>query len=142
MVNLWGNLLTQRGIYKKAVELADILGLDIYPRVPIPVVSDLFKIYVGSFDSKNKIMEIGEKIKSEGKDFWITELQSEPWENDGAFTRKTTTPSFLPKHLIENIKYAEVLNPSVILLWGFEWWYYQKLRGNLSYWNEAEKVVR
>lgn len=142
MVNVWGNETGKTKTYIKAMKLADIVGLDIYLRHA--VISPLAKlgIYLGPLDSQKILFEIGQKIKNQGKEFWLAELQMEPWEPGELNTAKSNPPSFLPKHLLENLNYSKTLNPSVNILWGFEFWYWRKLNGDERYWNEAVKVLR
>ncbi len=140
LINLWGNELSKRGLYKEAMKLADIIGFDIYLRHPIFLFFNAFNRYIGPLDSKKTIQRIFGEIKSEGKEVWLAELQEEPWEVGELTTKKENPPSFLPKHLLQNLEYGQSLNPSVILLWGFEWWYYRKIKDDLRYWNEALKI--
>lgn len=141
LVNLWGNELTKRQLYKDALKEADILGLDLYLRHPMFIFFNFFNRYIGPLDRKEVIQGIFSEIHAFGKDVWLTELQAEPWEPGEIHTRKTNPPSFMPKHLRENLQYAMSLNPSVCLLWGFEWWYDCKQKGDLRYWEEAKAVI-
>lgn len=140
LINLWGNELSKRKIYKKVLELADIVGFDLYLRHPIPFLKR-FNRYIGPLDSTKKIKDISNDIKQAGKQFWITELQSEPWEPGEIITNRINPPSFLPKHLKQNYDYVKEFNPEAVLFWGFEWWYQKKIQGDTRYWKEAKKVL-
>ncbi|OGM29304.1 hypothetical protein A2801_02145 [Candidatus Woesebacteria bacterium RIFCSPHIGHO2_01_FULL_41_10] len=140
LVNLWGNELSKRQTYKKALDLADIVGLDLYPRHPIPFLK-WFKLYVGPLDSKKTIFKISETIKSQKKLF-LAELQAEPWEPGELTTSKNNPPSFRPNHFKQNLDYGKGFSPEVILLWGFEYWYWRKTMGDNRYWREAEKLLK
>lgn len=140
LINLWGNELSKRKLYKKTADLSDIVGLDLYLRHPVPVLK-WFNKYIGPLDSKEKIKNIADEIKTEAK-LWITELQAEPWEPGEIVTEKDNPPSFLPEHLESNFDYAGDLSPEVILFWGFEWWYYRKQKGDSKYMAEAEKLIK
>ena len=141
LINQWGNELGKRKLYKETTRLADIVGFDIYLKHPIFVFFNFFNRYIGPLDSKEKIARIVQRIKSEGKDFWIVELQAEPWEVGELSAKGDNPPSFLPKDFAKNFKYGKSLKPSAILLWGFEWWYDRKLKGDSRYWNEAIKII-
>lgn len=141
LVNLWGNELSRRQLYKPAAELADIVGLDLYLRNPIPLMR-WFNKYIGPLDSKEKIQQIVKQIQKDGREFWITELQAEPWEPGEIITKKKNPPSFLPKHFKENLNYAKTLGPKVTLLWGFEYWLWRKEKGDLQYWEEAKRIIK
>ncbi len=140
MVNVWGNEAAIRKTYYQAIKLADIVGLDIYLRHA--AVSPLAKvgIYLGPTTSQKDLRKIGEEISNSGKEFWLAELQMEPWEPGELCTTKENPPSFLPKHFQENLAYGKALNPDVILLWGFEYWYWRKTNGDNRYWEKAKEI--
>ncbi len=141
LINQWGNELSKRKLYKETIKLADIMGFDIYLKHPVFIFFNFFNSYIGPLDSKEKIIKITKEIKSKGKDFWLTELQAEPWEVGELSAKGDNPPSFMPNDLAKNFEYGKSLDPSVILLWGFEWWYDRKLKGDLRYWNEAQKAI-
>ena len=140
LINLWGNELSKRGVYKKVVRVTDILGLDLYLREPGQDF-ERTKTYIGPSDTKKEIRKIIDKIKSQGKQIWITELQAEPWEPGEIVTSKKNPPSFLPKHFETNLNYAKEIEPEVTLLWGFEYWYLRKTKGDSRYWNAAKEAI-
>jgi hypothetical protein len=139
LINLWGNELSFRKVYKEAIKIADIIGLDLYLHHPVPFFKFFHKL-IGPLDSHEKILEICSKIKKQNKEVWITELQAEPWEPSQLTADKNNPKSCLPEHLLKNFQYGQSLNPEVILLWGFEWWYKQKENNDLRYWNEILKL--
>jgi hypothetical protein len=141
LINLWGNELSKRGKYKKLINYADIVGFDIYLKHPIFIFFNFFSRYIGPLDSKSKIAKITEEIKSKSKEFWIVELQAEPWEAGELVATRKDPPSFRPKDFAKNLDYGKSLNPSVTLLWGFEWWYNRKLSGDLRYWDVAKRII-
>ncbi|MEK7169179.1 MAG: beta-galactosidase [Patescibacteria group bacterium] len=136
MVNLWGNLLSARKNYKQAIKLADIVGIDLYLRCPVVFLKFFFK-FMGPLDNDLKLNFILNKIRKSGKKVFIAELQMEPWEPNEIITQKNNPRSFLPKHFVENIKYAKSLNPEITFLWGYEYWLWRKARGDKRYWDEA-----
>jgi len=140
MINLWGNELSKRKVYLKAASLANIVALDIYPRHPIPFLK-FFTRYFGPLDSREKMLEIVDHLRKQHKQFWIAELQAEPWEHSH-WSTIDKYPSYPPKQLSKNFNYARILNPEVTLFWGFEFWLYQKLKGNDIYWQEADALIR
>lgn len=140
MVNTWGNELTVRNVYKTALELADIIGINLYLKHPFPIIRHI-KTYIGPFQSKETIKKVGEEIKAAGKEFWITELQTEPWEPEELVTKKENPPSFLPEHFKENLEYAKYLEPDVVLFWGFEYWCWRKTKGDLRYWTTINRTI-
>lgn len=142
MVTLWGNELTKRKIYQHAMHMADIVGIDLYLRHPMLFFFNFMNKYIGPMDSTEKILKIKKEIEDAGKEFWIAELQAEPWETDGAITKKENPPSFSFHHAESNIEYGESLHPSVLFLWGFEWWYHKKKTGDTRYWDEIQRNIK
>lgn len=141
LINLWGNELSKRGFYKDLVRIIDIFGLDLYLREPGQNF-ERTKTYIGPSDPKSEIKNIIDKTKSQGKRIWITELQAEPWEPGEIVTKKFNPQSFLPKHFDTNLSYVKSIEPEVTLLWGFEYWYLRKTKGDSRYWNAAKKAIR
>lgn len=140
LINVWGNDLSERGVYKNVLSLADIVGLDLYTKHEFSV-NGKFEKYIGPNDSVSKIKEIAKEI-SQNTELWITELQAEPWEPD-IVSDKDNPPSFLPSSFEENMEYGVKLSPDVILLWGFEYWLYRKKKFNDErYWSEAIKAIK
>ncbi len=119
LINVWANELTKRGVYKDALDLSDIIGFDIYPNCPIKIS-----------DSKEKIHGVVNEIKNKGKEFWITELQAEPWEKP-----------FNSKDIIDNFNLSSELEPEILLFWGFEHWLWKKLQGDEEYWQTAKSFL-
>lgn len=142
LINVWANELIKTSHYKLAEKLAPLVGLNIYPR---EAWSEYEKTqeYAGPQDSKEEIKRIANRLNSEGKKIWITELQAEPWEPNEIVSTKKNPPSFLPKHFESNFKYADYIKPEVTLLWGYEYWYWRREKINDNrYWNAAVKAIR
>jgi len=126
VINLWGNELTKRNLYPQVLRIADIVGVDLYPRVPGPLG------YRGPSDSDEQLKYIFSNIKAAGKQVWISELQAEPW---GLRT------SCLPKHISENVQWVMQFVPDALWYWGYEYWYAQLLKGNSQYWEKVQKAI-
>lgn len=132
VINLWGNELTKRNNFPHAVELADVVGLDLYPRVPWKTVFRK-KYYRRPDDSDGRISGVMKSIRGSGKSVWITELQSEPWGGKDSCTAS---------HVIENAKWAKKLSADAVFFWGFEYWVREGLDGNNSYIEAAKDAFR
>lgn len=140
LINLWGNKLIWKVLYRHSVKLADIIGLDLYFKVPFSLFGH-FHHYFGPIISDKTYQENIAQIKSSGKQVWLTELQTEPWEPKELVTSKENPPSCLPQDIIENSK--RVLNWGLdgLLFWGFEYWYWRKEQGDERYWNNAKRAI-
>ncbi len=73
---------------------------------------------------------------------YVSELQGEPW-----FHKPVTELSigeqhqmFSPRMLRENVRFAKRINSPMVDLWGVEWWYFMKVNGDESLWEEAQKI--
>lgn len=126
VLTLWGNTLQSRGFFKKAEELADIIGLDLYYKQFITQVFGK-NFYKGPNQSDSALEKL---INSSTKPVWITELQAEPWEKDEAGYLSKNPESMNSKQLQKNIERAQKLPVHEILLWGFEYWLWQKRQGD------------
>jgi hypothetical protein len=131
VVNVWGNELIKRNYFNHVADIADIVGLDLYPRIPGRNMWGK-QIVQGPQDTDIKIQEVINGMKNKGKLVWISELQAEPW---------TIPESCLPEHLITNTSWISAWNVDGVFFWGFEYWYQQKQLGNLKYWNAAKRAM-
>jgi len=141
LVTVWGNEASRRNVFAEALPYADIIGLDVYYRQPVSFLFRTIQTYIGPLDSVRDTKRVVSRIREAGKQFWITELQAEPWESGELVTTKSRPPSFLPAHFAVNGEQGKSLRPAAMLLWGFEWWYHQKQTGNPGYWSAAEKYI-
>lgn len=131
VINLWGNELNNRNCYRKVTDLADIVGLDLYSKVPKKNI--LGKLIMrGLQDSDFQIQEVIKIIRKKGKKVWISELQAEPW---------TIPESCSSEQLIINTKWIANWEIDGVFFWGFEYWYQQKKLGNQKYWIAAKKAI-
>lgn len=131
VINLWGNELKNRNYYRIASDLADIVGLDLYPKVPGKNI--LGKLIMrGPRDSDSYIRGIIKKIKKEGKAVWISELQAEPW---------TSLESCSAQQVLANTAWITHWDIDGVFFWGFEYWYQQKKLGNKEYWTAGKKAI-
>lgn len=141
LINLWGNELSKRNYYSKVLRIADIIGFDIYLKRPVMLLNKFIK-YIGPLETKGRLAETVQEIRRTDKKIWITELQAEPWEPNEGITSKANPPSFLPENLQSNVEYARALNPEIVFLWGFEYWYLRKIKGDSRYWDAAKHVLK
>jgi GH35 family endo-1,4-beta-xylanase len=132
IINLWGNDLLNRDYLKKTEEIADIIGLDFYPKQFVKKIigKSFYKNYTGIHQSKNKLIKT---LKESKKPIWITELQAEPWEENEKGYFSKNPESISPQKLIKNIKDIKQLPVKEILLWGFEYWLWKEKNGDGGY---------
>ncbi|MDO8599821.1 MAG: beta-galactosidase [bacterium] len=115
LVSLWGNKLLERSHFPQAITLGDIVGLDVYPRVPQKLILGFVHYQTPNTSGLEYVARL---VRHSGKELWITELQAEPWETSEEVKNSNNPPSFLPKHFQDNLNYALSLSPNTILFWG------------------------
>lgn len=72
-----------------------------------------------------------------GKQFWVTELQGEPWTevDSRLITPESPSDNLSPEGLKANVRYARRTGAERIYLWGAEWWLYQQALDDMSWLN-------
>lgn len=73
-------------------------------------------------------------------DVMISELQMEPWFTDDPKKPESLVVPFDAKDFVEHMDFARRTGIREVLLWGAEWWYYQKVHGDPSLWNVAKQT--
>ena len=128
--------------WKDALADADILSQSMYPRRNV----ELF-----GFEFQANIMELGwlmpnyahqaRTARKAGKQFWVTELQAEPWTDYDSrlITPDAPSDNLSPKKLRQNVIYARKSGAERIYLWGSEWWLYQSERFGDERWLDAAR---
>jgi hypothetical protein len=137
IINLWGNDLFSRGLFPRANQLADVIGLDLYPR---QFVKEIFgqSVYRGPAHNQKQLKRL---LANTHKPIWITELQAEPWEKDEDGYLSNNPGSISPEKLAKNIKQTQQLPVNQILLWGFEYWWWQAQQGNGQYLETVKRFI-
>lgn len=130
--------------WKDALADSDVLAQSMYPRRNW----DLFSI-----DGIVNIMELGplmpnyahqaREAHSRAKEFWVTELQAEPWTDDDLrlFGPGNPSPNLSPQWMLENVRYARKSGADRIYLWGAEWWLFQARKGDDRWVTLAREAV-
>jgi hypothetical protein len=124
-INLWGNDLSSRGFLPVAEQLADVIGVDLYPRQYVAP-----GIYRGPADPNIVLRAM---FTSNSKPVWGMEIQAEGWEGDQA-AKESTRPYSLPdfSQTERNIRWAHSLGLQTVGVWGFEDMYRRYVENNDS----------
>jgi hypothetical protein len=134
-----------------AARLADIVGLDFYPRHGLARLGPVTAYLAGS-DARwvrSASIRYCRGVAGSGRRIMVAEGQGEPWET---VTTPPSTPgramfSCLPEHVIDNYNSAMRLGRSVppgmwaYLFWGAEYWLLRKQQGDDSYLRAFERVL-
>lgn len=129
IITLWGNELVKRNFLTTALQLADIVGIDLYYKQFVTQLAGK-SFYTGPSQSHSTLAKA---LAQSSKPIWITELQAEPWEKDEATYLSSNTQSISPSLLEKNLKQAVQLPVTEILFWGFEYWMWKNQQGDNSY---------
>lgn len=117
--------------WRYAIEDSDVLGVSIYPfrndnifgrRIVIPILE------IGPL-APNYAHQ-GRTARAAGKQFWITEMQGEPWFTTDPRTvgPENPSPNLSPAKFRKSIEYARRSGASRVYLWGAEWWLMERER--------------
>ncbi len=138
LLSLWGNHLSQRNFLPQIESLADLIGLDLYYQQFIRK-NKKRNFYQGPKDSEKKLTQL---IGKSPKEFWLTELQAEPWEEDWPAYLNPEAKNFPAEKITAFYQRARSLPISTILFWGFEYWFYQAYHyKNQTYLSAIRSIV-
>lgn len=96
----------------RALQLGDVLGLDVYVVTPSTPLSEDSAIERIGWKAET-IEYWAQKARASGRSLWLTEMQAGPWANAPGFT---TTDLVLSADLYRD------RGASLVLLWGVEGW--------------------
>ena len=141
VINHSSHTIVERS-WMQALRLGDVLAQDVYTRIPAGGPSRYINRYALGPIGPNLFVQslLAHRF---GRQFWITELQAEPWE-------RTPLPelapeqigSVSPERIVRNLALAARARPERIYLWGAEWWRFMALRGDDRYWQLARRLFR
>jgi hypothetical protein len=125
----------------KASKVGDILGTTLYRTVRTP--GDMIVKYDWLPAAYYKFKAF--LWNNEEQNFFISELQAEPWfgaEAPAISTISRMEETLSPERLQENISYAKHLGASRAYFWGAEWWYWMKtVKGDSRYWDIVKGIL-
>jgi hypothetical protein len=127
----------------RALRLGDVLGQDVYTRRPLPGGSLRYAnpFRLGPLGPGLLIQSAAAHVA--GRQFWITELQAEPWERMPIpELTDEEIGSVSPEQIDRNLALVRRTRPERIYLWGAEWWRYQRLRGDERFWELGRRLFR
>lgn len=126
--------------WKTEGQISDIFGTTVYRVVwnkwfkyvhyPIPAWYYRLKARLYGIDTSQAI---------------IAELQTEPWVPEGTLANLNYTEyekSFSVEQFKANLQFAINIDFKQSYMWGVEWWYVQKNKGNSEYWDVAKSIFK
>lgn len=120
-----------------AVLHGDILGISTYREAWNPILGHIpFPLTPGYYQIRASLIA---PVKTE---IIITEVQAEPWgPRPVSEMSQYEMYQYMPlAKVLDNVHYAQQIGFPEVYLWGVEWWYWLKVHGDESYWNELKKV--
>jgi len=116
----------------------DILGLDVYPSIGWLDETGGERVAHAAPDQIGAVAGWRRIAGAQGKRFWVTEAQAEPWE---ARRRSHGQPlSVQPEAIPELVDRLVAIGVETILLWGSEYWLWRADNGEPR-WMEAVSLV-
>lgn len=135
MVTESGELST----WLNAASVGDILGISTYRVVWNRYIGYFFwpitpRYYTGRIEAVRSLVD---KIV-------VSELQAEPWIVGSIESQPIDEQLKImnPERLDDNISFARRIGLSEIYLWGIEWWYWLKSRGQPEMWEAGKSIIR
>ena len=131
--------------WRRALEDADILAGSIYPfRIwNVPWGKHVQSILELGPLTPN-YAERGRDARAIGKQYWLTEMQAEPWGDPDIRLNTPEHPArdLTPGRFRKNLDYARRTGASRVYLWGAEWWLFQRERyGDDRWWNMGREAL-
>ena len=144
----WWRTRDQGDSLAVALDLADIVGIDFYPRHALFGIAGRSVYLAGSANpwSRRRLRAVADRAARNGRRYMVSEGQAEPWE-------AVTTPpdirdhamySCLPEHVITNYNACMRLGdarPYGYLFWGAEYWLLRAQGGDRSYLGAFARVL-
>ncbi len=122
---------------------ADLFGTTIYRIVPSLDKKGFVSWHLPP-EFYNKKANLLSKFLGKTKIF-VSELQAEAWAQGKPIqelTIKEQYASMSPRFFHETIAYVRQTGFDRVYLWGAEWWYWLKLKGEEEIWDEAKSLFR
>ncbi len=129
------------GLWYSAIKKSDIFGTTLYRKVRTPKGKIINYNWLPAAFYRLKLLLMSGKINN----FYITELQVEPWFVDGDFINtpleeQFTTMSF--QDFKNNLLYSQKVGASRVYLWGLEWMVWlEKQHSQKEYLDYLEKNI-
>jgi hypothetical protein len=128
--------------WQTALLVADVLGENVYTRRP---TGRRWPPYANphSWGPLAPPLRRQARLAHElGREFWITELQAEPWERgDVHGLTPARVGSVSPRRIESNLRLVRAAGADRIYLWGAEWWRFTADRdGDTRYWDLANRL--
>ncbi len=130
----FGGEILFRSLWRGTMEKADIIGVSFYPRATFPLGGPLVQTYRLGILSPRNIIKERQFAENLGKEFWVVEMQAEPWRD----VPESMSPELLKENYDLLLSFGGARR---IYFWGAEWWYAEKLSGHGEIWVAAKELI-
>lgn len=122
------------------LQLADAVGVNVYTKVPL---GNTF-FYLEPLPPFWKTLRHWQRTLTQNQtEAWVAEAQAEPWEpNQLVAMGKPKYPSATPKRTTNLVATLAESGFSTILLWGCEYWYWQKKNQRDQWWRTIQQLLQ
>jgi hypothetical protein len=126
--------------FQDSLKTADAVGFNVYTKVPAGPPNQ----YLEPTPLFWRQLETWQReLVRNNREAWIAEAQSEPWEaGQLVATQKMDYPSATPNRMRSLVSDLSAIGYGSVLLWGSEYWYWQKLKGRNLWWWTVEQMVK
>lgn len=123
------------------IDLADQIGLDIYPGIGMEVLGQPMYFRADTAADFGPLLAYRKAVVDAGKQVMIAECQAKPWEPGDKVYRLTDTPSFRPPDMARLVSRLAGYGFGTITLWGVEHWYWHRENGDRDWWDSGERLL-
>ncbi len=120
--------------------LADCVGFNVYTKVPSWKPS----FYLQPLPTYWQTLQRWHtQLNQQAKTPWIAEAQAEPWEpHQLVATNRLEHSSSSPWQATRLATFLASLGYETVMLWGCEYWYWQKRQGREAWWHAMQELIQ
>ena len=135
-----GNLPTDEQALQISQSLVDCVGFNVYTKVPAGRPS----FYLQPLPTYWQTLQRWQtQLNQNAKAPWIAEAQAEPWEPDQLVpTKRLDYVSSSPQQASRLATFLASLGYETVMLWGCEYWYWQKRQGREAWWQAMQQLIQ
>jgi Beta-galactosidase len=132
-------LVEDEPAFQDSLRLADAVGINVYTKVPTGNPGQYLEPTPQFWQT---LQDWQGALRSADREAWIAEAQAEPWEAQQLVAmQKPSYPSASPLRLRNLTHQLRDVGYETILLWGCEYWYWQKQQKQNLWWWQVQQLV-
>jgi Beta-galactosidase len=125
--------------FQDSLRLADAVGMNVYTKVPTGAPGQYLEPTPQFWQT---LQDWQTTLTQNDREAWIAEAQAEPWEPQQLVAmQKLNYPSASPLRMRQLVQQLRAMGYGTIMLWGSEYWYWQKQRQQHLWWWEVKRLV-